>query len=347
MKTYIINSLVTVLYLLFLTLDLKAQDVHFSQMEYSPLTLNPALTGANSTVQALVNYRNQWSSVASPYQTIAASIEGRFNENKRQKKGIIAGGLNFFNDQSGDLKVTTNNVNINLAYHLILDRTSTLGLGIYTGLGQRSINSSNARWGNQYDGISYNSSMESYEAINSAAFSYMDAGAGIVYTYKKNTGYAAQNDQRAFNLGFAAYHLNKPGFSYLNQNSEKLPIRWSGFANATISIGNTNGAILPGIYIQSQRSSMELLYGFYYKYLISGGSKATGFNKPMSIYFGIFNRFKDAVVGKLMFEWDLYSIGFGYDMNISTLTEVSRAKGGFELFLRFNINEGEGLRTRL
>lgn len=72
-----------------------AQDVHFSQMSFSPLNLNPALAGANSTLQGIVNYRSQWNSVAEPYQTIGASVDGRFNDNKRNKKGIIAGGLNF------------------------------------------------------------------------------------------------------------------------------------------------------------------------------------------------------------------------------------------------------------
>ena len=123
----------------FFTASVFAQDIHFSQMEFSPLTLNPALAGANSPMQGIVNYRSQWSSVATPFKTIAASVDARFNENKRKKSGIIAGGLNFFNDQSGDLQVNTTNVNINLAYHLILDQNSTIGLGIYTGFGQRSI----------------------------------------------------------------------------------------------------------------------------------------------------------------------------------------------------------------
>lgn len=319
-----------------------SQDVHFSHMEYSPLTLNPALAGANSPMQGIVNYRSQWNSVAVPYQTIAASFDARFNENKRGKKGIIAGGINFFNDQAGDVKVTTNNVNLNLAYHLILDRTSTLGLGIYTGFGQRSINTNEGRWGSQYNGMTYDPTMTSGENFASANFSFLDAGAGIVYTYKKNQGYMTQNDQRAFNYGFAAYHVNNPGYSFIDQNSEKLYVRWSMFANGTIGIRNTRGSFLPGIYFQRQKSSMEILYGFYYQYIVSEGSKVTGFNKPMSISLGIFNRFKDAMVGKFMIEWDQFSAGFAYDINISSLTEVSRSKGGFELFLRFNMTEGGG-----
>jgi type IX secretion system PorP/SprF family membrane protein len=324
-----------------------AQDIHFSHMEYSPLTLNPALAGANSPMQATLNYRSQWNSVAIPYQTMAASFDARFNEKKRNKTGIMAGGINFFNDKAGEMKVTTNNVNVNLAYHLILDRTSTLGLGIYTGFGQRSIDPNGGRWASQYDGMAYNNSASSNETFNSASFNYLDAGAGIVYTYKKNNGYMTQNNQRAFNGGVAFYHVNNPGFSYVDQANDKLYMRWSLFVNGTIGIDNTRGSFLPGIYFQRQKSSMEILYGTYYQYKISEGSMATGFTRPLTFSIGLFNRFKDAFIGKVMFEWDQYSAGFAYDINISTLTQVSRAKGGFEFFLRFNMGDGGGFRSRI
>ena len=347
MKTYfkiIMNFLVL------MTINVShlfGQDIHFSNMEFSPLTLNPALAGANSPMQGIVNYRSQWNSVATPYQTIAASFDARFNENKRGKKGILAGGINFFNDKAGDLKVITNSVNLSLAYHLILDKSSTIGIGVYTGFGQRSIDPSSGKWGSQYDGSAYNSTIASGEIINSASFSFFDAGTGIVYAYKKKNGYMTKNDQLAFNVGFAMYHVNNPRYTYLNQDNEKLFIRYSIFANAEIGIQNTRGSVLPGIYFQRQKSSMEILYGIYYKYKISEGSMSTGFTRPMSLSIGLFNRFKDAMVGKIMFDWDQFSTGFAYDINISTLTEVSRAKGGFELFLRFNMGDGGGFRSRI
>jgi type IX secretion system PorP/SprF family membrane protein len=172
MKTNLFSILLTGA-LCYFQVNIHAQDVHFSQMEFSPLTLNPGLAGANSPMQGVVNYRSQWNSVAIPYKTIAASFDARFNEDKRNKKGIIAGGINFFNDQSGDMKVNTTNVNLNLAYHLILDKTSTLGIGIYTGFGQRSIDPNAGRWGSQYDGTSYNSAISSGETFNSASFNYV------------------------------------------------------------------------------------------------------------------------------------------------------------------------------
>ena len=334
---------------LFLSSNVDAQDIHFSQMAFSPLNLNPALTGANSTLQGIVNYRSQWNSVAEPYNTFGASIDARFNDNKRDKNGIIAGGLNFFNDQAGDLKVSTNIVNLNLAYHLILDKTSTLGLGIYGGFGQRSIDPTGGKWGSQYDGESYNEAIPSNEIFNSPSFTYLDAGAGLLYTYEKFEGYMTQNNQRQFNGGIAFFHVNNPSYSFIDNGSEKLYIRWSVFVNGTFGINNSSGALLPGIYFNRQKSNMEILYGTYYRITLTEGSKVTSFKKPFFLHLGLFHRWNDALVGKAMLEWSDISAGFAYDINISSLNDVSDAKGGFELFLRYNLlsTNGNVIRSRI
>lgn len=347
MKKLILHITGNLVIMMVCSVSAFSQDIHFSQMEYSPLTLNPALAGANSPLQGIVNYRSQWSSVAAPYKTIAASLDARFNEKKRNKSGIIAGGMSFFNDQSGDLQVNTTNVNVNLAYHLILDKKSTLGLGIYSGFGQRSINPNDGRWGSQYDGLAYDGLINPSETFNSSTFMHFDAGTGLVYTYKRNKGYMTQNKQLAVNIGFAMYHLNRPKYSFVDANNERLYFRYSAFANAEIGIENTRGSVLPGIYFQRQGSSMEVMFGAYYKFILSEGSRFTGFTRPMSMYLGLFNRFRDAMAAKVMFEFDQYSAGFCYDFNVSSLSTVSKTNGGFELFLRFNMGDGGGFRSRI
>lgn len=323
------------------------QDVHFSQMAYSPMNLNPGLAGANSTLQVITNYRSQWKSVAVPYQTFGASVDGRFNNNSRNKKGIIAGGIGFFNDQVGDLKTTTNNVTASLAYHVIMDRSNTLGLGIYGGWGQRTLNPDGGRWGSQYDGTEYDASLPTNETFNSPSFSYMDAGAGLVYTYRSFEGYMTQNNQREVNGGIAFYHVNNPSFSFIDNGTEKLYMRWSMFVNACIGFENSDAALEPAVYFNRQKSTMEILYGTYYRLRVTEGSKVTGFNKPFYIHLGVFHRWGDALIAKSMLEWNQYSAGFAYDFNISSLTEVSSAKGGFEIFLRYNLIESPGTISKI
>lgn len=317
-----------------------AQDVHFSQMGNAPLNLNPALVGANAPMKGIVNYRTQWNSVASPYNTIAASFDARFNENQFQKKGIIAGGVNFFNDNSGDNRVSTTSVSVNLAYHLLLDRAHSIGLGIYGGYGQRSINANNGMWASQYDGTSYNSSLASGETFNSASFGYIDAGAGLLYTYRLGEGYMTQNNDQVINVGVAFYHVNSPNYGFIDNANEKLYMRYSVFANSIISLSNSHGALMPGVYYNGQKSAREILYGMYYRYTITEGSKVTGRNKPTHLSFGLFHRWGDAVIPKFMFEWYTLTFGFAYDVNISKLTDASRAQGGMEFCLKYTMEAG-------
>lgn len=324
-----------------------AQDIHFSQMEYSPLNLNPALAGANSPAQGIVNYRSQWNSVASPYNTIAASFDGRFNERSQTKAGIIAGGLNFYNDVAGDNKVTTLKVNANLAYHLILDRSSTIGLGIYGGFGQRSIGISSAQWGSQYVNGAFDPMAGSVEALDQNQVTFLDAGAGLVYTYNSSEGYMTQNNQRLFNGGIAFYHVNTPSYSFNSTSAEDLYLRWSVFVNGTIGLSNSNGAIVPGIYFNKQGPATEVLYGTYYRFTLTEGSQITGRIKPFFFHLGLFHRWGDALVAKSMIEWHTMSAGFAYDINISPLNRASNMKGGFEVFLRYRLESGTSTRSRI
>lgn len=344
MRTNIIIFVIVQL-LLIETIDVFAQDVHFSQMEYTPLSLNPGLAGANAPMQGIVNYRSQWQAIGSPYKTIAASFDARFNEKKRSKNGIIAGGLNFYNDQAGDSKFQTTSINLHLAYHLLMTENSTLGVGICTGFNQSSIKASIGRWGSQYDGTAYNSTLQGGNStIPNQSFSYFDAGTGVVYSYNKGVTGTTKNE---FQCGLAAYHVNRPDYSFFGSNQDHLFIRWSSFVNAVFKIPNTKGAILPGVYAQFQGKSAEYLFGTYYRYAINEGTLYTGFNLPMNFSIGLFYRYGDALITKFMFEFDQYSCGISYDFNVSDLSIVSKTRGGMELFIRFNMNNGGGFRNRI
>lgn len=325
-----------------------AQDVHFSSMDFSPLTLNPAMAGANHDLQANVNYRTQWNSVAAPFQTIAASADMRLNANKRNSSGHLAAGINFFNDRAGQERISTNNVNISLAYHLKMNRNNTIGLGIYSGFGQRSFDPNGGKWGSQYNGMSYDAELPSGETFNNASFSMFDAGAGLVYTYSEGESRMRSNDGLKINAGFAAYHVNRPNYSFINDGDEKLYMRFSAFANASIGIGSTNMSLEPAIYAQFQGPALEVLMGTDYRILINEGSKRTGNVKRTSIAIGGYYRNQDAVVARISMSYAGLTGGFAYDFNISSLTVVSNARGGAEFFLRWTMeNPFSATRARI
>ena len=69
MKKIILTSIIL---LPFLT---KAQDIHFSQFNETPVLLNPAMSCTAFDTRIIANYKNQWASVSSPFQTYGISIE--------------------------------------------------------------------------------------------------------------------------------------------------------------------------------------------------------------------------------------------------------------------------------
>ncbi len=319
--------------LLFTTLCGYAQDVHFTQIQYFPLILNPAMAGANYAISGNLIYRNQWRAIASPYNTFGLSVDGRI---KKSPKGhFFAGGIKFFNDNSGDLSLKTNDVTLNGAYHLRVNKGQYFGLGIYAGIIQKSINMNNAKWGSQYDMANgqYNPALSSNENYASNSYIVPDAGLGFTYTYDNTEGFYRKGNQNIkFNVGISAFHVNMPAATFLKNSKDKMYIRYVGFANGDIGIGKSNFAASPLLVLQLQGPSTELLTGLYGKYIFSkqqqgksGGSVAIG-----SIY-----RNRDAVTTNIVLEYDSYTIGFSYDINISKLKTVSRGRGAMEIFLRY------------
>jgi type IX secretion system PorP/SprF family membrane protein len=343
------KALVFSLFFLFIGVsNLFSQDIHFSQMRFSPLNLNPALAGAEQNFQAVVNYRDQWRSVAFPYQTIGASADWRFKE-KRGGNGFLAGGLNFFNDQAGDVRMTTTNVNLSLAYHLFIDDKSTIGLAIQGGMGQRGINPAGGLWESQYVGTGFNTAIGSGENFESSNFTHLDAGAGLVYHYKKNEKYMRGNDQFKLTAGIAAFHVNRPSSSFLAGGEDDLAMRFSGFVNVDYGIRNSNFSLVPAVYYNRQGPHQEILGGTYVRVIVTEGSKVTGFIQELATSFGAFYRVGDAFIAKFMVEYSSYSMGIAYDFNVSSLTEASRGRGGVEFFLRYVLPNpfGSTSRTRI
>lgn len=310
-----------------------AQDVHFSQPQFAPLMLNPALAGANYANQATILYRDQWKVSGAEFKTINASYDMRFNE--KSSKGFFGAGLNFYNDKAGDPKMTTNYVALSIGYHAKLNKFSTLGGSLQPAFGQRGIDYSSLTWGQQYDGSTFNTSLANGELVGTNQFSFFDFNAGIVYTYKSSEHYMTANDNFNINVGFSAYHITQPKYSFYANTNEKLYRKYVFFANVLIGIPNSKIYLVPSLYVNLQGSQKEILTGTYFRYLLQDKSVYTGIKKGAAFSIGTFYRAGDAFVGKFMFEWSHTTIGLSYDINLSGYKNVSKGRGGIELTFRF------------
>jgi len=338
MITTKIHRLCLVAVLLLATLNGNAQDVHFSQTDVSPLTLNPALAGANASFQGIAMYRGQYGSFASPYQTFSASLDGRLTAALKNSNGTLGAGLLFFNDRMGDGYFTQSNIGINLAYNLKVSRFSKIALGLNSTFGQCVTNPASGQWGSQYDGTAYNALLPNGEPFYQQNFSYFDLGVGGVYSFQTDIGKITNEADKGFNVGFSVYHINNPRYSFYNSSIQTLPVRYSGFVNANIGLLATNGILQPAIYYQRQRKSNEILYGVSYKQIIRKASWETDNIKEIAFSLGLFSRFKDAIVVRSGVFYGPLSVGFAYDINVSRLSLVSNFKGGFEMYVRYSID---------
>ena len=328
-----IKQIVILAFAISLQAKLNAQDFHFSQFRETPMLINPAQTALNKDVRIIVNYKDQWRSVAAPFKTYAISGEFAVNH-KRGKDNYLGIGLQIVRDQAGDAKIGTTLGMLSINGVLKMAEFNKLSVGIIGGIGQRSINASALQWGSQYDGANFNSAIASGEDIPKA-FVYPDFGAGIAWSYGKGEKYISANDGVKATVGLSAFHFGIPSYSYYLNSTEKLNTKIIGHASVSIGIANSNLLIIPELIFVKQGSLQEISMGSMFKFITQEESKYTKNKKPSAYSIGAHYRIGDAMIFTVMYEYSNYAIGISYDVNLSKLTSVSKSRGGLEISLRF------------
>jgi type IX secretion system PorP/SprF family membrane protein len=333
-KTNILKkgSLLTFSLLLICGLKISAQDIHFSQFDETPLQLNPANAGAHHDVCVIGNYKNQWKAVGSPYKTFALSADLKLLKRKKHQLGL---GIDFFNDKAGDANMGTTQGNISLSGIININKKSLISGGLMSGFTQRSMNTAALKWGNQYNGMEYNSALPTGETSMPNNYSFVDMGAGIQYSYGTDEMYISANNARKVNIGVSVFHPHQPSYSFYGDKIEKLHMKLVLHGDASIGIPNTNVVLKPSYIIFKQGATQEITPGLTCQYILQEGSKYTGNKKPAAFSIGGYYRLKDAAIALVRFEYSNYSIGFSYDINLSKLKTVTSTRGGFEISLRF------------
>lgn len=310
----------------------RSQDIHFSQFNETNLLLNPGSAGVGHDVNVVLNYRNQWQSMGQGYNTLAASGDMKLLKSKKTNLGL---GLSFFNDKAGDSKMGTTLGNLSLAGIIHLNKISVLSTGLMLGFSQRTVDANNLKFGSQYDGESYNPNLSSGEMNIGRSNTTFDVGAGIVYSYGSESNNSFMNDIRKVKIGFAIFHPNSPNVSYYTGNSTKSDMKMVFHGNGSFGVPNSNIVIQPSYMFLMQGKLKELTFGSSFQFQLQESSRVTGFKKSSALSFGAYYRFKDALIGLVKYEFSNYSVGLSYDVNISKLSVASKARGGFEVSLRF------------
>ncbi len=319
----------------------NAQDPQFSLQDAAPLLLNPALAGADAQYRATLQYRNQWSALGDPFTTTAGSFDMALHQNpgaRKQPKGKPAFGVAFLTDRSGQPRIAYSQVNLNAAYHVHLTRNSTLGAGFYTGFASQSIDPASGQWGSQYNGMQFDPQLDHGEDLTTLLRTQLDFGGGVVYSYRKKALTNSPVAERAMNVGLAIYHMGTVSLGRDDFFDDPMPMRWSAFVNWVYQPHTEAPAIMPGVYFHQHGAARMIMMGSNVRFRLKNASPRLPDTKNIGFTLGAFYRTGDAIIGKVLLEWDAFDVGLAYDVNVSGLSRHSSGRGAAEVMLRYRIN---------
>ncbi|NTW34136.1 MAG: PorP/SprF family type IX secretion system membrane protein [Bacteroidetes bacterium] len=298
---------------------LNAQDVHFSQFFNAPLSINPALTGnIEGNIRAVVNHKNQWNSISTPFVTSSASFDSKLFED-RLKGDDIGVGIEILNDKVGEGGLSNTQVMLNTSYQkkFGLVNQQSISIGFKYGFFQRKIDFSKLSFANQYIDGDFNTNISNGENSLKYRISNFDLSTGILYNIQ------TQNDIKV-NGGISVFHLTRPNES-LTGGTARIPTRFL-FHSGSIIIVNQNIIFKPAFLFMSQNKAKEINLGGQFDQTLN-----TTKNSFITINYGAFYRISDAIILLAGAKYQNWNVCFTYDINASKLHPGSNYKGGFEL----------------
>lgn len=319
--TRIPKRLICAILVSMITMLTMAQDIHFSQFNASPLTLNPAMTGVNEgNYRFTANFRSQWEGIA-PYRTIAAGYDMSLMKQKGHKNTNYAGvGISLFSDKAGDANLRTTQVNISASYTVMLSAngSQSLSSGITAGYGLRSIDVDKLTFDSQFGSNGFDEGLGSGETLDQDRIGYADIGAGFLYSI-------SPNKKSNYYVGLAITHLNQPSLSFLDSRDEKLYMKATLHGGGYMTLSN-QFSLLPSFAIFNQGPHRQFNFGTYVKMKTSTVAK-----DQTAVYVGAWYRAQDAIIAAARFDISGFQIGISYDINLSKLTPATRSNGGAEI----------------
>lgn len=322
-----------------------SQDIHFSQVYNNPLFVNPANVGGFTGYERVVlNYRSQWSSSGSPYNTMGFSFDMPMFQ-KDGEKAHLGAGISVYNDRAGDSKFGTTMPALTFGGIVPTGKYSRFTTAIQLGYLQRSINLSSVQWGSQFDGKEYNPILPSLENQSSVSSGAFDMGVGIRYSIdQKNETFGGFTFNK-WDIGVAAYHITQPKMDALI-GGDKIYTRLVAHTSARFDLKEANFGFMPYFVMFLQGPYSQYNGGLLVRYKFTEGTKITGFFTESALYVGAHYRSNDAIVPQVMFEYGAWGIGLSYDLTVSTYKQANNLNGGFEVAVKWHDLKGAIFKKR-
>jgi type IX secretion system PorP/SprF family membrane protein len=314
-----LKQILSIVFFIFLFGLSYAQDPHFSQYFTSPLTLNPANTGNFTGPSRLSsNFRNQWQGIGKPYITGTASFDTEMFRDREYKNDKFAVGVTALYDRTSGGLLTSNYLMGSLAYHFQLDYEdkNRLSVGFQGGFASKRLDYAKISFADQFTSNGFDLNLPSNQTFGLGTLSYGDINAGLMYNYN--------DKESSFYVGASAYHLTRPKESFLNDNLNRIPIRYTLHSGGSFNVG-LDGSIYGSGLFMSQGNISQAVIGLAY------GKKLQSAMDDIRVFAGAWYRNKDAVIPYLGYIYNNFQFGLTYDINISQLSSSISRYRSFEV----------------
>ncbi|MCF6171799.1 MAG: PorP/SprF family type IX secretion system membrane protein [Bacteroidales bacterium] len=308
------------LVILFAGLASSAQDIHFSQFNDAPLTLNPALTGVvpykgidENMIRAGGNFKNQGAGIAVPYRTYDIFVDGALSL-PRLKRTQLGLGLLLYNDNAGDGSLQNTSAMLNAALTIAFNRNysfrATLGFSI--GFINRSVDVTKLVFDNQWNGVIFDPGASSNENFSTNSIFAVNFNFGGLLTYEVNR-------KLFLRAGASLSHINKPRTSFYDDDNRINP-KLIAHADAIVNTGE-NLTVEPGFMYSVQAKTYELVLG----------TNLTLTKRDIQLIFGLWYRLNRDLIPLVGIRYQGYKLAITYDVNVSPLSIASNYQGGIEI----------------
>jgi type IX secretion system PorP/SprF family membrane protein len=297
-----------------------AQDPSFSQFFASPLNINPALTAnINSKWRLVTNFRDQWIGPASPYATGTVSYDSKIMKDKLPETNVLGlGGMLMYDyAMSGIHKSVYGSLNV--SYNVTLSDDvgdHRLGIGVGGIYGSKRIEFHRLIFPEQFTGNGFDTNLPTGEDALVNMKPYISSSAGITYSFT--------TDRTNVDVGVAAFHLNEPKQTVLEDPHQRLAMRKVAHANFETYLNDNILINTNGIYQYQSKAS----------YFSVGGALGFFINETgedQVLYLGLWYWSSNAVIPYIGLRYKSMQFGLSYDVTVSKLSQAEQKPKTFEL----------------
>lgn len=307
--------------------SLSAQDIHNSLFNMSPLSLNPALTGAfEGTARIGGIYRAQDFGITdvrgyySPSFYVDAPIIQGF-----RKQDWIGAGFMIYSDNAGSLRLKTTISGLSGSYHFAVDkdRKTVLTLGVQWGSIARRFDTDGmaSNFGDEFPealgGLGNANSTDPLSKLTDEQFpiSVSDYNAGLMLR-------SALNEETKLELGISMGHITQPDYSFVDSLSQtKKPQKIVAHGRLSTQLTDVL-SFEPTFLFQAAAGQTEIGVQAWGGYKINPDVKAN---------FGLGYRVGDAAKILLGMDFKDLRAALSYDITLSDRHRINDYNGAFEI----------------